>query len=81
VVDQVSTSGNNFAPEWPTPNLGLEQREGDYEEMYTVVIDTDGRSYTHHPDNFNEYQQFEIGSSWILEVNTFNIILSVSPAN
>ncbi len=81
VVDQVSIGGNNFAPEWPTLNLGFEEREGGREEVYTVVIDTDGRSYTYHPDNFNEYRQFDIGSSWILEVNTFNAIRSLRPAN
>jgi len=81
VVNQVSSSGNNFAPEWPTLNLGFEEREGEYEEVYAVVIDTDGRSYTYHPNSFNEYQQFDIGSSWILEVNTFNAIRSITPAN
>jgi len=81
VVDQVSSSGRNFAPEWPALNLGLEEREGAYEEVYTVTIDGDGRSYTYHPDNFNEYQQFDIGSSWILEVNAFNAIRSLRPAN
>lgn len=81
VVDQVSISGSNFAPEWPAPNLSFEQRAGEREESYEVLFDTDGRSYTYHPNNFNEYQQFDIGSSWILEVNAFNNVRSVSPAN
>lgn len=81
VVDQVSINGSNFTPEWPTLNLGREEREGEREEVYTVVIDTDGRYYTYHPNSFTEYQQFEMGSSWILVVNSFNAIRSISPAN
>lgn len=81
VIDQRTASGNDFAPEWPLLNLGFDQREGAREEQYTVTIATDGRSYTYQPDSLQEYQQFDIGSRWILEVNTFNTIMSVSPAN
>ena len=82
VVDQVSLNGNNFVPEWPALNLDFEQqRQGEQEEVYKVYLDTDGRSYTYYPDSFSEFQQFDIGSNWILEVNALNNVRSISPAN
>ncbi|MCP5094714.1 MAG: hypothetical protein GY943_04090 [Chloroflexi bacterium] len=81
VVDQVSVRGQDFAPQWPSPQLNASEREGERDEVYEVIFDTDGRSYTYQVDAINEFQRFDIGSRWLLEVNTFNAIRSVSPAN
>lgn len=80
VVDEVSTSGSDFTPTWPTLQLATDQREGEREEVYEVIFDTDGRSYTYRPGSADELQQFDIGSRWILEINTFNNVRSVEPA-
>ena len=77
--DLVSLTGDDFEPEWPDPALAQDQRFGESTETYEVVFNADGRSYTYHPDNLNEYLQFEDGSRWILEVNTFNNVRSVTP--
>ena len=77
--DLVSLTGDDLEPEWPEPSLAQDQRLGESSEAYEVVFNADGQTYTYHPDDFAEYVQFEEGSSWILEVNTFNNVRSVTP--
>ena len=77
--DLVSLTGKDFDPEWPNPALSQDQRLGESTETYEVVFNADGRSYTYHPDDFSEYAGFEDGSRWILQVNTFNNVVSVEP--
>ena len=77
--DLVSLVGNDFEPEWPSPALAQDQRFGESTETYEVIFNADGRTYTYTPDNLNDYLQFEDSSRWILEVNTFNSVRSVTP--
>jgi ribosomal protein L40E len=77
--DLVSLSGDDFVPEWPDPALAQDQRLGESTETYEVVFNADGETYTYRPDDFAEYAQFEEGGRWILEVNTFNNVRSVTP--
>ena len=77
--DLVSLTGNDFDPEWPNPALAQDQRFGQSTESYEVVFNADGRTYTYHPDSFDEYVQFEDGDRWILEVNALNNVRSVTP--
>ncbi|MCP4420275.1 MAG: hypothetical protein GY805_27025, partial [Chloroflexi bacterium] len=77
--DTVSLSGDDFVPEWPNPTLAQDQREGERTESYEVVFNADGDSYTYHPDSLNEYGRFEDNNRWILQVNTFNAVVSVEP--
>lgn len=80
VVDTAVLSGNNLNPAWPSPNLTSDQRLGDdRRESYTVIFDTGSDTYSYAPDSFNEFQRFDIGSSWTLNVNTFGSVLSVEP--
>jgi hypothetical protein len=79
-ADTVELSGNDFSPVWPQPDLAEEQRLGDErEETYTVIFAADGETYTYTTDDFSTYQQFEISSTWNLEVNTFGAVISVEP--
>lgn len=77
--DLVSLTGDDFSPEWPNPVLAQDQRFGESTESYEVYFNADGQTYTYRPDDFAEYTQFEEGSRWILEVNTFNNVRSVTP--
>ena len=77
--DLVSLTGDDFEPQWPDPALAQDQRFGDSSETYEVVFNADGRTYIYHPDDLNEYLQFEDGSRWILEVNALNNVRSVTP--
>lgn len=77
--DLVSLTGDDFDPAWPNPALTQDQRIGESTETYEVVFNADGRTYTYHPHDLNDYLQFEDSSRWILEVNTFNNVRSVTP--
>lgn len=77
VIDQQVVSGNDFAPFWPEPSLGFDERLGEREENYIVEFRTDGTRYTYRPDSLNEYLQFEEGSTWVLEINGLNTIVDV----
>jgi len=80
VVDTAVISGNNLNPAWPSPNLTSEQRLSDNRrESYTVMFDTGSDSYSYSPDGQSEFQRYQIGSSWTLNVNTFGSVLSVEP--
>ncbi|MCA9933565.1 MAG: zinc ribbon domain-containing protein [Anaerolineales bacterium] len=80
-VDAVSSSGNDFAPYWPEPQLLTGQREGESSEQYEIFFDSDGRDYTYDTTDYDTFVQCEIGSKWILNVNALNAVVSISPAN
>ena len=81
VFDVVTLSGSDLNPRWPEVNLIGNQKLGDREETYEVSFSTDGDDYTYTTSNENEFTQFTIGSSWILEVNTFGSVVSTTPAD
>jgi DNA-directed RNA polymerase subunit RPC12/RpoP len=79
-VEEASATGNDFNPRWPEPQLSRNQREGNREENYRVVFDTDGSQYTYSTSDFDHFAAFEINSEWVLQVNTFDIVVDVEPA-
>ncbi|MFN2236334.1 MAG: zinc-ribbon domain-containing protein [Anaerolineales bacterium] len=79
LVDTVSLTGNDFNPIWPDPSLGADQQLGAQSETYSVYFDDGGNNYTYDTSDMQEWQQYEIGSHWNLEVNTIGGVLSVEP--
>ena len=80
VTDTAVLTGSDFSPLWPDPNLNSEQRLGEASnETYTIVFAAENETYTYVADDFNEYNRYQIGSSWNLNVNTFGSILSIEP--
>jgi ribosomal protein L40E len=73
-VDSATRSGEGFSPVWPDPALDNEQRLGAYTESYTVYFDTDSGDYPYSVSDFETFQQFETGSEWILEINSFGVV-------
>jgi len=80
-VDVATMTGADFNPAWPQLQLATGERAGEEEEEYEVVFSADGRSYTYRTEDAAEFARFEIGSRWILHVNTFNAVVSVEPDN
>ena len=81
-VDTFSETGDNFTPIWPALSLNeSDQREGQREETYEVEFITEDGRYTYTTRDPIEFAQYQIGSSWILNVNTFNAVMSTEPAN
>jgi len=78
-VDDASASGRDLNPYWPRVNLASGQREGERSEEYEVDFDTDGKSYTYHPRDADEFSGYAIGSKWVLSVNALGGVVSVEP--
>ncbi|MEM7343536.1 MAG: zinc ribbon domain-containing protein [Chloroflexota bacterium] len=78
-VDQISTSGNDFSPRWPEPAINNDQRVGERDEDYQVSFSTEQGRYSYSVGNETQYQQYQIGSRWILKVNTFNAVVATEP--
>jgi len=79
VVDQVVQSGNDLNPRWPVTRLGVGQQEGQGQESYEVIFDTDGGRYTYITNDPAEFAQFQDGSQWLLKVNKLGAVVSVQP--
>ncbi len=81
VVDTVTESGENLDPFWPSPSLNTQQRLGERDEDYTIIFNADGKRYTYETSNSDLFLDAEPGSTWILEVNRFDAVQSIEPAN
>jgi ribosomal protein L40E len=79
-IDQVTLRGTDTNPRWPDPPLRTGQREGEREEKYRITFRTEEGSYTYITSNSNLFNQAQIGSRWILQVNSFNDVTNIEPA-
>jgi ribosomal protein L40E len=80
VVDGPTLTGSDFNPHWPQANLlGLDQRATGQEERYRIVFKSEGKTYTYTTSDADEFQQFQIGSQWTLNVNSFDVVNSIEP--
>jgi hypothetical protein len=78
-VDASVASGHDLSPYWPQVNLASGQREGERSEEYNVGLITEGKSYTYHPRDPNEFSRYLIGSKWLLTVNALGGVTAVEP--
>ncbi|MBN1994800.1 MAG: zinc ribbon domain-containing protein [Anaerolineae bacterium] len=80
-VDEVSLGGNNRNPQWPAePVLSRNQRPGERVEQYKIIFNTEQGQYTYTTSSETEFQRYDLGSRWILKVNTFNAVMDTEPA-
>ncbi len=77
VVDTLRSEGQNFNVSWPTLQLTSAQREGSRATDYIITFRTDGESYTYETEDEAEFNAAEIGSTWILKVNTFGTVTDI----
>jgi len=77
-VDTAVLAGDGFNAAWPSPDLTSSQRLGQNgTETYTAIFSADGETYSFQTEDFNQFQQFQIGSTWNLNVNSFGNVVSV----
>jgi RNA polymerase subunit RPABC4/transcription elongation factor Spt4 len=74
VVNTAVVRGNDNNPQWPMTSLQSGQQEGNRHETYQVTFIGDGQTYSYKPVDTAEFSQFDIGSRWILSINTFGDI-------
>jgi DNA-directed RNA polymerase subunit RPC12/RpoP len=79
VVSHASAQGNDMQPYWPKLSLVSGQREGDYTETYTVIFESDGRTYDYAVSNPALFASFTPGSEWTLKVNALGNINEIVP--
>lgn len=80
VVDQVTQTGNNYAPAWARPQIAPDQRLGSQSASYAVVFETDKGQVVYAVDSLEEFKQFQMDSVWVLTFNTLGQLVSVEPA-
>lgn len=81
IVTSKTSTGSNLNLYWPNVSLESGQRQGEGEETFEVIFEASKRDYTYTPTEVDEFTQFDIGSQWILKVDTFNAVKSVEPAD
>jgi hypothetical protein len=81
VFDTVTATGDDLDAYWPSVNLGNDQQQGEREQEYRVTFSTEEGTVTYVTDDPNEFELFEDGSRWVLEVNTIGGVRSVEPAD
>ncbi len=81
VVDTVTQSDNSFNAFWPEPALGFDQRLGERTENYEVIFNTEQGRMTYSVNGFEDFRRYDIGTRWILDVNSFGGVVSARPAN
>jgi hypothetical protein len=80
-VDSVTVTGSDLNPYWPQLTIAEGQIQGDGEETYSVVFDTDEGSYTLTTTDLNQFRRFQPNSRWVLNISAFNDVVSVEPAD
>jgi hypothetical protein len=78
-VDQVTLQGTDLNPRWPEVRLVGDQRKGASHEQYTVLFSTNQGVLTYKTSDAATFKKCEIGSSWSLEVNRANDVVSIAP--
>jgi ribosomal protein L40E len=79
-IDEAVLNGTDFQPQWPVPALTTNQRAGAKAESYHIVFTTDEGDYTYQTSNADIFARCQIGSQWVLKVNTFNAVTGIEPA-
>ena len=77
VADTTVAQGKDNNPQWPQLSLTGNQQEGNRYESYQVSFTADGQTYSYVPADMAEFSQFELGSSWLLDINTFGAIKDI----
>ena len=78
-VKTLVTSGEDLSPYWPTFELSNDQRAGNSSERYEITFSAAGDSFTYSTSDADLYLQAQPGSTWSLEINQFNGVVSAEP--
>jgi hypothetical protein len=77
VIDSVTLTGTDLNPIWPEAQLAEDQRFGDGEERFEITLSTDDDTFTYTIDDPVVFIQFQQGTTWILNINSFGQLVSV----
>jgi len=72
--------GYDLFPSYARPSLSSGQREGDTSITMTVYFSGSNGDHEYHPSDITEFQQYEIGSEWNLNISWLGNIVDLEPA-
>lgn len=78
IVKEIKAQGTDFNPYWPKANLTTGQREGQRQEVYSVVFANEGKKYTFTTSDVNLYNKCQLNSRWQLTVSG-NRVTKITP--
>ena len=79
-VDRALLKGEGLNVSWPQPSLSSEQRLGEKTEAYTIFFDVRGKTYPYTTKDYALFEQCKPHSQWVLNINTFDKVVSVEAA-
>jgi hypothetical protein len=77
VIDSVTLTGADLYPIWPEAQLAENHRFGVGEERFEITLSTDDDTFTYTIYDPVEFIQFQQGTTWILNINSFGQLVSV----
>ncbi|MGC8855444.1 MAG: hypothetical protein ACP5QU_01480 [Anaerolineae bacterium] len=76
-VQTFTLDGHDLTPVYAQPRVAGGQRLGQ-ETVTLTVFFTDGqKTYSYAPESLTEFQQFVVGSSWMLQLNALGGVVGV----
>jgi ribosomal protein L40E len=76
-IQTYALDGSDLFPVYESPNITSDQRVGNASEKLTVYFNTPDGQETYSPGSVNEFQQFQIGSTWTIKLNAVGGVVSV----
>ncbi len=79
-INQMVAEGNDFSPYDPASTLSANQREGARNAEYVIQFDADGEKYTFTTADETLFNRAQIGTRWVLKVNSLGAVTDIKPA-
>jgi len=76
-IQTYTLDGHDLNPFYEQPDVSSDQRLGDSSADFTVYFDTEKGEKTYSPGNENEFQRFQVGSTWTLKLNALGGVVGV----
>lgn len=76
-IQTYTLDGSDNNPVYENPSLTSDQRLGEASESLTVVFSVPDGQKNYSPASVSEFQQFEMGSVWTLNMNAMGGVMSV----
>ena len=76
-IQTYDLDGNDLNPEYADPTVFSGQRLGNSSTELKVYFDTSDGQETYSPGSISEFQQFQIGSQWKLQMNMVGGVVGV----
>lgn len=76
-IQTYQLDGNDLYPVYAEPDLFSDQRTGSASQTLNVYFDTSDGQVTYSPGSVNEFQQFQLGSTWKIKMNAVGGVVGV----